>query len=87
MGYKDDAICTEQCFTHILPGYEGMNSNPTYATDSSAAIIMMVLQYVENPGECIDLHSTHLKNVVNISFCTSAMTCAFVQNIDILNLV
>ena len=27
-----------------------MNNNPTYATDSTAAIVMMVLQYVENPG-------------------------------------
>ncbi|CAH1792396.1 unnamed protein product [Owenia fusiformis] len=37
--------------TNILPmtlGYADMNENPTYATDSTAAIIMMVFQYIDN---------------------------------------
>ena len=40
--------------TNLLPvtlGYTGMNKNPTYATDSTAAIITMVFQYVSNGGE------------------------------------
>ena len=34
----------------FITGYAGMNENPTYATDSTAAIIMMTFQYVENGG-------------------------------------
>ena len=43
-------------FANIL-GYVGMNDNPTYATNSGAAIIMMVFQYVEQGGKefCISL--------------------------------
>ncbi len=31
-------------------GYAGMNDNPTYASESTAAILMMVFQYIEEGG-------------------------------------
>ena len=33
-------------------GYAGLNENPTYASESMAAVIMLVFQYVRAPGLC-----------------------------------
>ena len=32
-------------------GYDGVNDSPTYATESTPAVLMMVFQYVSNPGQ------------------------------------
>ena len=42
-------------FKMLTSGYHGVNENPTYATDSAAAIIMMVFQYIDNGGKSIDM--------------------------------
>ena len=39
-------------FFYIYAGYKGMNDKPTYATESTAAILMLVFQYVEEGREC-----------------------------------
>ncbi len=44
-------VCKKDAVTLTVAGYAGMNANPTYATDSTASIMMMTFQYCEDGGE------------------------------------